>query len=404
MTVDPPPEQANWHCDPAAVGMDRALIERGLASLARGVAEGRHPGAQVYVSRFGKPVVEYACGWAVPPAAGAPGRPMTPDALLAWFSSCKPVVAMALALLYDRGQVDLDDPVRRTLPEFGAGKEACTLRHVLTHQGGFAGALRHDHRLTWDQAIAAIAAYPAEYAPGTRAGYHPTAGWYVLAEVVRRVDGRPIERFVAEELLQPLGMAESLLGLPEAPGQEQAADRSDGLAHRMAKVALGALPDPARGHFADQAFVDQFNSPQEWGRVNPSGGMRGPARDLGRFYEFLLAQGAAPGQGGAAARPLVDRRTVALFTACHRWDLPDRTLAGAPLPWGLGFILYGNVDVHPSVSRRVYGHSGMVSSVGFADPQRGLVCVVITSGLLDPVSNSRRLREANGPIIAACGG
>jgi CubicO group peptidase (beta-lactamase class C family) len=310
---------------------------------------------------------------------------MTVDTLTAWFSSSKPLTAMAIALLVDRDQVRLDDPVCKYLPEFGAGKESCTLRHVLTHQGGFTGAISHADTRGWNETIAAICAYPAEYVPGTRAGYHSTSGWYVLAEILRRVDGRGIDRFLAEEFFAPIGMRDSFLGIPPARQQE--------LAGRLARVHLG---ETDREHFASPAFIAQFNSAAEIARVNPSGGGRGPARDLGRFYDLLLAQGTWDG------RQIIDRRTVHLFTACHRWDLPDKTLAGAPLAWGLGFGLYGNADVHPSVSRRVFGHSGMVSCVAFGDPELGLACVVLTTGLLDPMTNARRLREANGPIVKAC--
>ncbi|HEX7929090.1 MAG TPA: serine hydrolase domain-containing protein [bacterium] len=373
-------QQAQWHLDAASVGMDRAAMEPGLVSLVKGVEDGRHMGAQVYVSRAGKPVLEFACGEA------SPGMPMTPDHLTVWFSCTKPLVAMAVALLYDRGKLDVDDRVQRYLPAFANGKEACTIRNVLTHQGGFTGATSILANNTWDETLAAICAYPAEYPPGTKAGYHPTAGWFVLGEIVRVVDGRPIDRFVAEEILQPLGLKDSHMGIASA---EQAT-----LGKQLATVALGKTEAK---HYATQEFIERFNSSPEIARVVPSGGMRGPARELGRFYEWLLAR------GRWGKQQLVSRAAVDLFTACHRWELPDKTLAGAPLPWGLGFMLYGSGDVSPTASRRVFGHSGMVSSVAFADPERALVCVVITNGLIDPLNNGRRLRDANGPIIKACG-
>jgi CubicO group peptidase (beta-lactamase class C family) len=205
----------------------------------------------------------------------------------------------------------------------------------------------------------------------------------VLGEVLRVIDGRTIDRFVAEELLAPLGMKSSYMGIPPEAALED----------RLALVALGTSD---RENYASQAMVDAFNSPAELARVNPSGGMRGPARDLGRIYELLLAR------GGWEGRQLIDPRTVALFTACHRWDLPDQTLMQAPLAWGLGFGLYGSADMHRAVSRRVFSHSGMVSSVAFGDPERGLACVVITTGLLDAMGNARRLREVTGAVVEAC--
>ena len=79
------------------------------------------------------------------------------------------------------------------------------------------------------------------------------------------------------------------------------------------------------------------------------------------------------------------------------------TLANAVLAWGLGFALHGNADMPLVASRRVFGHPGMVSSIGMADPERRLVCVIITTGFLDPLTNARRLREVAGAVVEACG-
>ena len=367
-----------WHVEPQELELARTALEAGVASLVQGVREGRHAGAQMYVGRHGQPVLEAAVGEA------APGRPMTHDHLTAWFSASKPATALAIALLCDRQALDLDDPVQRYLPAFAHGKERCTVRHVLTHQGGFSSALDVREQLEWAEVIDRVCAHPADYPPGSKAGYHSTTGWFVLGEIVRRIDGRPIDRFVAEELFAPLGIRDSHMGI--APATQQA------LEHRLAKVHLGRTE---REQFAAPAFIEQFNGAWEIARVNPSGGIRGPARDLGRLYDCLVRK------GRWEERTVLDPRTVDLFTACHRWGLPDATLMGAVLPWGLGFGLHGNADYHRDYSRRVFGHSGMVSTVGLADPVHGLTCVVITTGLLDPMTNARRLRDATGGAIRA---
>lgn len=359
--------------------MSREVLEQGLAEARRGLEAGLHRGVQGYIGRHGQPVLEYALGEA------RAGTPLSVDSIVPWFSSGKPVVAMAVALLFERGRLGLDDPVHRYLPRFPRELGACTLRHVLTHTGGFPGALDPLEEPERETVLERVFTHGQEYAPGTRAAYHATTGWYILGEIVRLVDGRPVERFAAEEIFSPLGMASSHLGIP--------ADRQGELAGLLAHVHLGAVPGE---HFASQDFVDHMNSPRGLASVNPSGGIRGPARDLGRFYDWLLAGGTWEG------RMIISRSTVELFTACHRWGMPDMTLGGAPLAWGLGFGKYGNADVHREYSRRVFNHSGMVSSVGLADPEHGLSCVVITTGLLDPLSNSRRLRELNGAAIRAC--
>ena len=372
--------ETRWHIEPQSVGMDKALIEQGLETLLPGIEQGLHPGAQVYISRHGKPVVEFACGEA------RPGVPMSPDHLTMWYSSSKPLTALAIAILYDKGLLQLDDPVQKFLPNFAAGKERCTVRHVLTHTGGFPQAATSTQGRTWEEIIALVSAHPAEYEPGTQAGYHMVGGWFVLGEIVQMLSGTSLREFLQSELFDPIGMGDTFLGIPESDQTR--------LGDQIAHVALG---DSGRTPYMTQAFVDSTNNPQEISRTNPSGGGRGPARDLGRFYEMLLAG------GSMQENKIVEQKTVDVFTACHRWGMQDHTLFKAPLAWGLGMQLHGNTDIHKLGSRRLFGHSGMVSSVGFADPTWGLVCVVITTGLLDAMTNARRLREVNGPALAACG-
>jgi CubicO group peptidase (beta-lactamase class C family) len=369
----------HWHAEPEAAGMDRgALFEAGQA-LEAGRQSGQHAGAQLYVSRHGRAVLEFACGDALS------GGAVAPETIMAWFSCGKPLTAIAIAWLYERGRLDLDDPVTRYVPEFRNGKERCSIRHVLTHVGGFPNGVKDSRHKGWQEVIEEICAAPAESPPGAKAAYHPSSGWYILAEVARRIDGRPIDRLIADEILAPLEMRSTRLGIPVA---EQAA-----MGARLARIAIGRSDRPSE---ADEAFIDRFNSAEEIARVNPGGGMRGPARDLGRFYEMLLAKGESP------TGRVLERSTVELFTACHRWGLPDQTLAKAVLPWGLGFALHGLSDLPTSASRRVFCHSGMVSSVGLGDPDRGLACVVITNGLLDPLTNARRLRAVTGAAVRAC--
>ena len=76
-----------------------------LAALARGTAQGLHVGAQVYVSRGGEIVGDFATGLA------RPGVPMRRDSLIPWMSAGKPLAAVAVAQLWEQGRLDLDDPV-----------------------------------------------------------------------------------------------------------------------------------------------------------------------------------------------------------------------------------------------------------------------------------------------------
>ncbi|HEX2643860.1 MAG TPA: serine hydrolase domain-containing protein, partial [Thermoanaerobaculia bacterium] len=301
-----------------------------------------------------------------------PGEPLTPDHLMLWLSSTKPVGAVALARLWERGRLELDDPVVRFIPEFGAnGKERITLRHILTHTAGIRMLDVGWPALPWEEIIARLCAMRPEprWVPGEKGGYHNASSWFVLGEVVRRIDGRPFERFVREEIFEPLGMADCWIGMP--PERYRAYHD----AGRIAPVYDTDKPDhPSQGWESEERCV----------RCHPGGNGYGPMRELGRFYETLLAHGAVP---GAPDRRILTPQTVEALTARHRAGMHDHTFRHI-LDWGLGFIInsaqYG-ADTVPygyghHASRRTFGHSGYRSSTGFADPERGLAVALAFNG------------------------
>src|SRR5436305_14370754 len=115
-------------------------LSRTLELLKQGIHDGLHAGAQLNVSRRGQTIAELALG------ESRPGVAMSPHTVNAWLSSGKPVAAVAIAQLWERGRLNLDDPVVRHIPEFAPhGKECVTIRHLLTHTAGLrAFALNYD--------------------------------------------------------------------------------------------------------------------------------------------------------------------------------------------------------------------------------------------------------------------
>src|SRR4051812_9292811 len=112
--------------------MDR--IARTTAVIESGMEAGLHVGAQVYVSIKGEVVADIGIGLARPASDGREALEMNSDSIVLWLSSGKPLTAIAVAQLWEKGRLELDDPVVRFIPEFGAsGKEGITLRHLLTH-------------------------------------------------------------------------------------------------------------------------------------------------------------------------------------------------------------------------------------------------------------------------------
>ncbi|HVE91484.1 MAG TPA: serine hydrolase domain-containing protein [Actinomycetota bacterium] len=331
-----------------------------------------HDGAQLYVSLGGDVVLDEAVGEA------SPGVPMTPDHITLWFSSGKPLTAVAVARLWEAGLLSLDDRVARFIPEFAAaGKDAVTIRHVLTHTGGFRKIPARMRFWDWDEQVRAVCETPAEWPAGKFAGYHPASGWVVLAEIVRRVDGRRIDEYLAQDVLGPLGMTSTRLGIP--PDEQS----------RLGPLIAHAHPKNP----APQYAVASWNEPQGLSAVHPGGGMRGPARELGLFYECLLCGG----------EPLLRPQTVEALVATHRVNRMDHTF-GVAVPWGLGFVRYGIRPVAPIGGPRSFGHGGHSSSIGYADPEAGLVVALVTNGLPGAVEHDRRVRAVIKTIYGAIDG
>ena len=152
-----------------------------------------------------------------------PDRPWTADTLVFVFSVTKGPTALVAQILADRGQMDLDAPVAAYWPEFAAqGKDRVLVSQLLNHTVGLPSfpdywdLVSFDRAEGWhrDEEIAArLAAAPLIWEPGTRVGYHSiTYGWFV-GELVRRIDGRTLGAFFADEVADPLGL-DFWIGLP----------------------------------------------------------------------------------------------------------------------------------------------------------------------------------------------
>jgi CubicO group peptidase (beta-lactamase class C family) len=357
----------------AAMPLDGELaaLPATAAELARGVEGRRHIGGQIFVARGDETVADAAFGEA------SPGEPMRRDHRLLWLSASKPLTAVAIAQLWERGALALDDPVVRHLPEFAVGgKEAVTLRHLLTHTAGIRMLDTGWPAASWKEIVAKICARRLEpgWVPGRKAGYHLTSSWFVLGELVRRLDGRSIARYLHEELLRPLGMTECSLGVER--------DEWTRIEASIAPMFVQAGEALAKSDLTSEA---KLVAP------SPGGNALGPIRQLARFYAMLSRGGELDG------RRLLSPQTAEAVVARHRVGMLDRTFK-TKLDWGLGVIVnsahYGDPDAPsgygPHAGPRAYGHSGARSAVAFCDPDAGLVVALAVNGLLDEATHRRR--------------
>lgn len=363
-----------WAAGGEALPKTRAVLQRGLE-------RGLHIGAQLHVSRHGTTVADLVLGEA------RPGVPMTPDTLMTWYSSTKPLTSMCVGQCWERGKLQLDDPVAKHVPEFGRhGKDRVTIRHVLTHTSGFPNAdLAVRFRRPWPEVIAAICDARLEegWELGRHAQYHPTSGMYMLGEIVARVSGVPFERYIRRALFEPLGMKDCWVGMP-ADVYRKYGDRMGTMTNTDGERPVPAEHDSGIGQdgWATQCV--------------PGGNGHGPMRELARFYEMMRRGGELDGRRVLAAG------TVAEFTRVHRPDAPTFKGKQAAAAWGLGISRQRAVGgVH--CSAQSFGHGGSLSSLAFCDPEKGVVAAFVCNGRPKQAQHAARVREVTAAIYEDLG-
>jgi CubicO group peptidase (beta-lactamase class C family) len=364
-------------------------LPRVHAEFDNGIAAGREPGVQIYVSVGGQAVVDDALG------DTRPGVPMTRDSLPIWMSAGKPITAILLAKLVADGLIEIQTPVTEVIPDFEAdGKQDITLAHVLTHTGGFRNVGSNWSPEPWPTVIERIAAAPVEagWVVGETAGYHVASGWYVLAEVCRRVLGveatdAAVSQMYRERLFGPLRMDDCWIGMPRTRFVDYG-------------TRLGLTYDTSKDEHKPLGFP---NSEAGFVLPRPGGNARGPTRGLGRFYEQLLID-----RGELDGEPFLPEPVARDFTGRRRHGLKDKTF-GATLDWGYGFLLQDPAGKRvpygygPHASPDTFGHSGNQSSCAFADPARGLVVCWVTNGLPGEIAHQKRQQAVNKAVYEDLG-
>jgi CubicO group peptidase (beta-lactamase class C family) len=302
------------------------------------------------------------------------------------FSATKGVTAACVNLLVERGALDLDAPVATYWPEFAAaGKEAIPLRWVLSHRAGLAavdGDLTLAEVLAWKPVVRAIAAQAPNWEPGTAHGYHARSYGWILGEVVRRVTGRSLGHYFADEMAGPLGL-DFWIGLPAR--QRARCGRvipPDGGLPSIVDL-LGAESLTARvmnGPSGLFAYDDMWNRPEILAAEMPSSNGVGTARALARLYAAMV--------GEVDGRRILRADTVERARAVQS-EGADRVLL-LPTRFGLGFMLPPMLA--PDCGPCSLGHTGAGGSLGFADPAARIGFGYVTTTLKFDLGGDERTR------------
>jgi CubicO group peptidase (beta-lactamase class C family) len=305
---------------------------------------------------------------------------MAPDAIFRIASMTKPVTSVAAMQLIERGQIGLDDPASKYLPEFDRvsiftsfnaadgsytvrpAARAVTIRHLLTHTAGlgynFTSPIVRDFKPPNGEQYAAG---PLLFEPGERWLYGTNTDW--IGRLVERVSGRTLDSYFAERILEPLGMHDTFFNVPD---------------EKAARVAVIHRRTP------DGTFVVQPTPLTRVTEFNGGGGLFSTADDYVRFLQMLL------NEGGSNGTRILSKESVAamsrnqigtLGVPAVKTAMPERSADFAFVndgrdKWGLGFL----ITAVGTPGKRAAGSlswGGIYNTHFWVDPSRGIAGVIL---------------------------
>lgn len=272
--------EIHGRCDPRFASVKEAF--------AANLEEGLDAGASLAITIGGKYVVDIWGGMA------SRTQPWQEDTIVPVFSVTKIVTGLAMLMLVDRGDVDLDAPVAHYWPEFAQGGKAhVTVRDVLSHQcgvPGFTPQIPFEMQADWPAITARIAAEPHWFGGRRELAYHVVTWGYIVGELIRRVSGRMPARFMREEITSKAG-ADFQVGLT---------DRAD-LA-RLASNLMGAMapppPEEVNSEYFRAIMSVQPGDRTSWehrSADNPGGGGCANGRSIARVCAIYANGGVLDG-------------------------------------------------------------------------------------------------------------
>jgi CubicO group peptidase (beta-lactamase class C family) len=365
----------------------RAVVERFRAQQSSGL----FPGGQLVLRRHGKLVLDEACGIArgLRPGEGREPAKVESHTPFPVLSAGKPLAAVAVALLEDRGMLDADAPVSTIIPGFGShGKGEITVLDVLTHRAGILLPELVGNPRLWGDRKAVLShlvnARPT-YKRGTFAYMAYEYGW-ILSEIVSHVDQRTLAEFIAAELSIPL----QLPGLAFGLGRRDIGSLAYSYWLGKDKVMVGGIN-------VAEDFEGRNNSAVQFNSMNPAVSLVTDAASLAAFYEFLVNGGVTP-----KGNRLISERTLRKYITRNfiGWERNSKALTAV----GRGFILGA---FFPTIygwwnSGGCFGHPGGFSSLAFGDIETGIAAAMVTNGNQGFMEMAKRFMPLAHGLRKAC--
>ena len=339
-------------------------------------------GASIAIDIDGESVVDMWGGH----ADAARTRPWTEDTIVNVWSSTKTVTALAGLMLIDRGLIEPDTTVASVWPEFGAnGKANIAFRHFLSHSSGVSGwdqPVAVEDVYDWEKSTAALAAQAPWWEPGTASGYHALTHGHLIGEVVRRVTGRTLKEFVAEEIAGPLGADFRIGASPDdsariaevipAENPMEGVPPFDQWTEQMMKTFTGPAPDPTVANTAAWRAAD----------IGAANGHTN-ARALTRILSAISLGGSVDG-----VRLLREETVEKIFDV--QCEGPDLVLAMHPIRWGLGFGLPQLESIPYIPDEKICFWGGWGGSWETMNPDRRMTTAYVMNKMGPGVEGSER--------------
>jgi CubicO group peptidase (beta-lactamase class C family) len=378
------------HSDPEKLGLSPARLARIKTWVQTYIDDGKLPGATTLVAKHGQVVFCETLGY-----GNLEGKKrLVRDSILRVYSMSKPITAVAVMMLYEKGLFQLDDPLEAFIPAFkhmdvyqsGSGDSIktkpattpITIHHLLTHtsgltygvenQGGVPG-LYAEKRTDFypddgplESVVDRLANIPLVFEPGSRWEY--SVAFDVLGRFVEVVSGQPLDMFLKEHIFAPLGMKDTGFYVPETKH-----DRFVSLYQCTPEAPLALM---------ESAVDSPLTGPVE--TLSGGGGLVSTLEDYFFFTEMLRRNGEFNGQR------LLGRKSVELMTSNHLpGDLADM---GQPTFCetsydGIGFGLGMSVVIDPAKSKILgtpgeYAWGGYASTAFFVDPKEDVTVIFLT--------------------------
>ena len=366
-----------WAEDPVVSPESVGFSTDGLKTLQRTmralVDDAKLAGVTTLVARHGK--VVYLDAYGVQDLATR--KPVTKDTIFRLASMTKPIVGVAMMMLWEEGKWTLDDPVAKHIPEFAGLKVATpngevpqarpmTMRQLMSHTAGFdvsAGYAKAGLRDSDLQGmINKLAKLPLSTQPGTDWQYGPSVD--IQGYIVEKLSGQPLDVFLRTKILEPLGMKDTGFWVDGSK-----ADRVTQMFTYDADKRIIAAPD-------------QQNSTLKPVFLSGSGGLLSTTDDYFRFAQMMLNGGEANGKRLLKASTVELMRTNVLAEGVT----VDGSGSSQPgIGFGLDFaIVMDPVAAKTPVGRNTFYWGGAFGTWFWIDPTNDVVVV----GMIQNVSGS----------------